>query len=129
MGARPGFQGQDESKLSMPGEPLGYLRTSHYLNKEHGWALVHLDSANVMQNMIQVPNGFGEAFVLSEFAKDMLDCQVQVVTGSKKVIIGQGLPGIHDKKINGQGMGVWKVQLVTGNLGKHIDLFVHFAFS
>jgi hypothetical protein len=107
-----------------PGQHLGQLWDSHDSSESEGWALVELDSTNTTQNMVQVPGGFGERFIVKPHAKTMSDGMVWIITG-KGVVFAQGFATMEPtsrteqkKAMGAHEAGDWNV-LLTDNLGKY----------
>ena len=98
------------------GELLGTLGDREDLQSTQGameWAFVQLNISSPSENVIQVPNGFGEAFAITEPADESLLGSVYVVTGRNKILTGHQ---ITTRDFEGQ----LEIRIeVAGDLGKN----------
>ena len=90
--------------------PGNVMTSRNYVQEPQEWALVYLESCCCRPNIIQVPNGFGESFVLNELTKpdSIRNDEVWILTGRLGVVVGRGIGGVD-----------WEVQLVNDSLSKY----------
>ena len=110
-----------DSDVSRNPPPQSYRILGHIdeQNVHEEWALIRLDSPMKMQNIIRIPDGFGESFVPTKFASDLKPSSVVWVATGKGVVTGRS--GL----VTGE---TWEVTLTDGaNLGT-MRTFIYTTF-